>query len=263
LIRLIFNDIKYNATALLIINDISLQRVITLKNMDNVIYMLDTLISILDNYGIFFEILGILFATFTVLIVLIITISVILSYFLVKKDRLIFPKLFLYIMDNFYSLLLKIFLLVGTEDTFYKIGIDFYNKYYADKFSNTKNKILILPHCLRDIKCPAKLGADGIECVFCKKCPLGEIVKTAKENDYRIYIVPGSTFLKRILKENKPDGVFGVACYRDLFYGMNYLSRKGIAPQGQALLKDGCINTMVNVEELIERLNQINNYDNK
>ena len=218
--------------------------------------MLDMLISILDKYSIIFEALGIVFAIFTVLILLIITTSVILGYFLVKKDKLVFPNVFLYIMDNFYSMLLKIFLLVGTEDTFYKIGIDFYNKYYTEKFNTTKNKILILPHCLRDLKCPAKLGANGIECVFCKKCPLGDIIKTAKENNYKVYIVPGSTFLKRILKENKPDGVFGVACYRDLFYGMNYLSRKGVATQGQALLKDGCINTMVDVEELIERLNQ-------
>ncbi len=222
----------------------------------NVIYMLNTFVNMLNNYGIFFEMLGILFATFTVLVLLVITISIILSYFLVKKDRLLFPKLFLYIMDNFYSMLLKIFLLVGTEDTFYKIGIDFYNKYYAEKFSKTQKRILILPHCLRDLKCPAKLGANGIECIFCKKCPLGDIVKVAKENNYKIYIVPGSTFLKRILKENRPDGVFGVACYRDLFYGMNYLSRKGVATQGQALLKDGCVNTMVNVEELLDRLNQ-------
>lgn len=218
--------------------------------------MIDTLINIFDTYDIFFEVLGIIFATFTVLILLIIVISIILSYFLVKKDRLLFPKLFLYIMDNFYSMLLKIFLLVGTEDTFYKIGIDFYNRYYAEKFKNTNNRILILPHCLRDLKCPAKLGANGIECVFCNKCPLGDIIKTAKENNYTVYIVPGSTFLKRILKEKKPDGVFGVACYRDVFYGMNYLSRKGVATQGQALLKDGCISTIVNVEELLEKLNQ-------
>ncbi|HIQ38829.1 MAG TPA: DUF116 domain-containing protein, partial [Methanothermococcus okinawensis] len=68
------------------------------------------------------------------------------------------------------------------------------------------------------------------------------------------YIIPGSTFIKRILKEKKPTGVFGVSCYRDLFYGMNYLSRKGIPVQGQPLLKDGCICTSVDVEELITRI---------
>jgi len=35
---------------------------------------------------------------------------------------------------------------------------------------------------------------------------------------------------------------------------MNYLSRKGIPVQGQPLLKDGCIRTSVDVEELIMRI---------
>jgi hypothetical protein len=208
----------------------------------------------LTRFSGIFELLGIVFVIFIFLGLLVLLTAIVLSYFLVKKDRLIFPRLFLYIMDNFYSILLKIFLLVGTEDTFYKIGLDFYNKYYYDKFNEAKNKVLILPHCLRDLKCPAKLGANGIQCIFCGKCPLGDIIKTAKENNYDVYIVPGSTFLKRILKEKKPDGVFGVACYSDSFHGMNYLSRKGIATQSQPLLKDGCICTSVDVEELLERL---------
>jgi hypothetical protein len=56
------------------------------------------------------------------------------------------------------------------------------------------------------------------------------------------------------VKEKNPDGVFAVACYNDLFHGMNSLSRKNIPIQGQLLMKDGCILTLVDVEELINRL---------
>jgi len=201
-----------------------------------------------------FEYLGIILALLIIIVLSIAAISVFLGYYLIKKNKILFPKLSLYIANNFYSILLRIFLLVGTEDTFYKVASEFYNRYYCDAFKKAKNKVLILPHCLRDLRCPGKLGADGVECVHCGKCPIGEIITTAKENNYEVYIVPGSTFLKRVLKEKHPDGVFAVACYNDLFHGMNSLSRKNIPIQGQLLMKDGCILTLVNVEELISRL---------
>jgi len=209
-----------------------------------------------DGLGLsgFFEILGIISALLIFAGFIIILISAILGYFLVKKNKLLFPKVFLYIMDNFHPILLKLCLMVGTEDTFYRIGIDFYNRYYYHSFKRAERKVLILPHCLRDIKCPAKLGVNGVECVFCNRCPLGSIIKVARDYNYEVYIIPGSTFIKRILKERKPTGVFGVSCYRDLFYGMNYLSRRGIPVQGQPLLKDGCLCTSVDIEELLARI---------
>jgi len=214
------------------------------------------IITILEGFNLseVFELLGIFLAIILFLGFVVVLLALILGYFLVKRNKLLFPKLFLYIMDNFHSMLLRIYLLIGTEDTFYKMGIDFYNRYYQNRFDNAKRKVLILPHCLRDLKCPAKLGTNGIQCVFCKKCPLGDIIKVAKDNNYYVYIVPGSTFIKRILKEKRPDGVFGVSCYRDLFQGMNYLSRKNIAVQGQVLLKDGCICTTLDLEELLYKL---------
>ncbi|ABR55065.1 protein of unknown function DUF116 [Methanococcus vannielii SB] len=208
---------------------------------------------VLSNINIF-EYLGIILVLLILTIILLATTAVVLGYYLIKKNKILFPKLSLYITNNFYSILLKIFLLVGTEDTFYKVASEFYNRYYCESFKKAKNKILILPHCLRDLKCPGKLGVDGIECLFCSKCPVGEIIKVAKENGYEVYIVPGSTFLKRLVKEKNPDGVFAVACYNDLFHGMNSLSRKNIPIQGQLLMKDGCILTLVDVEELINRL---------
>ena len=211
---------------------------------------------ILDGFGLsgVFELLGIFLVIVLLLGFVVIVLALILGYFLVKRNKLLFPELFLYIMDNFHSMLLRIYLLIGTEDTFYKMGIDFYNRYYYNRFDNTKRKVLILPHCLRDLKCPAKLGVNGIRCVFCGRCTLDNIIKVAKDNNYDVYIVPGSTFIKRILKEKRPDGVFGVSCHRDLFHGMNYLSRKNIAVQGQPLLKDGCICTSLDLEDLLSKL---------
>ena len=214
------------------------------------------MIDILSLEG-FLQIVGIATITIFALAFISFVLILIIGYVLLKKNRLIFPNLALFLMDNFHSILLRLFLLIGTEETFYRIGIEFYNKYYEDKFKKAKKRVLVLPHCLRDTRCPAKLTPNGVECIFCNRCKIAEIIKVAEEKGYKVYIIPGSTFLKRILKEEKPDAVFGVACNRDLFYGMNALSRKGIPSQGQPLLRDGCINTLVDVDELITRLKSL------
>jgi hypothetical protein len=201
-----------------------------------------------------FDYLGMILLILIVLAAILFVTAIGLGYYLINKNKILFPKLSLYITNNFYSILLRIFLIIGTEDTFYKVASDFYNKYYCEDFKKAKNKVLILPHCLRDLKCPGKLGPDGVECVFCGKCPIGRVIKVAEENGYKTYVVPGSTFLKQVLKDKKPDGVFAVACHNDMFHGMTFLSRKNVPVQGQLLMKDGCISTLVDVEELISRL---------
>ncbi len=201
-------------------------------------------------------IVGIISTIILLLLLILILTGGVLGYILLTKNKLILPKLFLYIMDNYHSILLKAYSLIGTEETFYRVGVELYNKYYEEDFKKAKKKVMVVPHCMRDLKCPAKLGRDGIQCVFCKLCPLGDIIKKANEKNIDLYIVPGSTFLKRVLKEKKPDGVFGVACPADLFYVMNSLSRKGMPCQGQLLLTDGCICTKLNIKELLDRMEE-------
>lgn len=251
------NKIKYNVQYVqkVIILCYSILDYITNNWCETMIYI--PAISLI-NFDIF-QPLGVIFIIIVIVLLILLATTGILGYVLLKKNKLIFPKLFLYIMDNYFSILLKFFLIIGTEETFYKIGIELYNKYYAEDYKKASNKVMVLPHCLRDLKCPAKLGKDGIGCVFCKKCPLGDIIKAAEEKNIDVYIVPGSTFLKRILKEKKPDAVFGVACYSDLFHVMNYLSRKGIPTQGQLLLTDGCVCTTVDVKELLNNINETEN----
>jgi hypothetical protein len=94
------------------------------------------------------------------------------------------------------------------------------------------------------------LSKEGVLCVSCGLCIIKDILELAKQKDYLVYIVPGSTFVKRIIKEQKPKYVFGVACYRDLFEVMNALSKKGLPVGGVLLKKDGCVETIVDFEEL-------------
>ena len=202
-------------------------------------------------------IIGSITLIFIFFILLSIILISIVGIILIRKKKLIFPGLSIFLLDNFYPFILKFFIWLDCEELFYLIGIELYNKFYFNKFKEAKKKLLILPHCLRSNKCPAKLNSDGIKCLKCGKCIIGDIIEIAERFNFKTYIIPGSTFLKRIVAKDKPDAVFGVACCRDLFFGMNSLSRKNIIPQGLALLKDGCIETVVNKDELIYRLERL------
>ncbi|MCS3900867.1 DUF116 domain-containing protein [Methanococcus voltae] len=211
----------------------------------------------MDILGFGIQSLGIVALLILCVICTILTLAIFLGYVLMKRGIILLPRVSLYILNNYYPILLKFFLWIGTEYSFYNVAIDFYNKYYYKKFLESKRKVLILPHCLRDLECPAKLGKDGIKCIHCKKCPLGDLIKAGEECGYMAtFIVPGSTFMKRLLRECKPDGIFAVACHVDLFMGMNGVSKLGIPVQGVLLLKDGCVCTIVDKEEVIRRLKE-------
>ncbi|MGZ7136464.1 MAG: DUF116 domain-containing protein, partial [Methanobacterium sp.] len=66
------------------------------------------------------------------------------------------------------------------------------------------------------------------------------------------FIIPGSTFLKKIVKENNFKAVLGVACYQDLNLAMMKLS--DFSCQGVALLKDGCVCTKVDSRAVLDKM---------
>ena len=70
----------------------------------------------------FLQIVGIATITIFALAFISFVLILIIGYVLLKKNRLIFPNLALFLMDNFHSILLRLFLLIGTEETFYRIG---------------------------------------------------------------------------------------------------------------------------------------------
>jgi hypothetical protein len=73
-----------------------------------------------------------------------------------------------------------------------------------------------------------------------------------EELGYQVFIIPGSTFLKKIIEKNKFKAVLGVACYQDLNLGMMKLSK--FSCQGVPLLRDGCVNTKVDTRAVLEKM---------
>ncbi len=138
-----------------------------------------------------------------------------------------------------------------------QIGVEVRNNVNEKYFKKIEpqDKILVLPHCLRHGDCEAKLESSGLVCKDCNRCVIGVLKNKAEGMGFKVFIIPGSTFLKKILEKNDFKAVLGVACYQDLNLSMMKLSK--FSCQGVPLLKDGCINTKVDPRAVLEKMGEI------
>ena len=203
----------------------------------------------------FYMFVGQLVVFLIVIIAILIIIFLILALFMAKKNQIKFPRFLLYIVALLYSPLKTIAQFLNLDDHLIddiaiKVRNDLnkeqYRKIPADK------TLIFLPHCLRHKDCPATLQKEGLNCTECGLCSIGVIKKKADPMGYKLYIVPGSSFVKKIVMENKFQSVLGVACHEDLNQMMMLLS--DFYPQGVLLEKTGCYETKVNVKKVFEKI---------
>ncbi len=191
-------------------------------------------------------------------IVILLFLTLILGYILVKKQKLILPSVLLFSIDTFYLQIKSLARRFGiAEKTVDQIGIEVRNGLNKESFSSidARDRILVVPQCLRHEKCPARLDSmEGVTCKGCGMCDIKELKKEAERLGYRFYIVPGGTFVERIIKRVRPRAALGVACHRDLYAGMHRISRAECAVQGVPLIRDGCIHTEVDIKELLRKM---------
>ena len=175
-----------------------------------------------------------------------------------KRGRVSHPRLTILFLGLLYYPLRALRRKLGRSPRNVELaGIELMNSASGGRFSRVplEKRLLMLPHCLRNIKCPASATfAEGINCRTCGLCGIAEIEKTCRERGVRCYIAMGSQFALRILREQKPEAVMGVACGNDLFRTMYEVNRQGIPMVGQLLSCDGCVMTEVDWRAVTERL---------
>ncbi len=125
---------------------------------------------------------------------------------------------------------------------------------HESDFSKTKTRIIIVPHCVRALDCPASSTILGIQCRDCGKCIVTQLRKDAKKYGYDLYIFTGSSALSNILKHKPADGILGIACDYEINKGMCALNGTKVVTYGVPLLNDGCYNTKVDYKKVIETI---------
>ena len=144
------------------------------------------------------------------------------------------------------------------EKELFQLYVETKNRSTSQSYAATpyNERILLLPQCLRAKDCPAELGKYGFECQQCGKCSISNIVQQTQDLGYKgTFIMPGGSIAKKILADLKPKASIGVACFKELVMGSFLCEKVGVICQGVALLRDGCINTIVDMKVLKETLN--------
>jgi hypothetical protein len=107
-----------------------------------------------------------------------------------------------------------------------------------------EQRAVFLPQCLRSAECPAHLTPEGLKCRRCGRCAVAENSAWLEGLGYRVFIVPGSTFIKRMVKKYRPKAIIGVGCLMEVKDGIDMSDRIGITAIGVVNFKDGCVETV-------------------
>ena len=183
--------------------------------------------------------------------VILVAVSLFFGYIALKR-KIILYSFFANILDIFYMPLKTIYARFKNTKKLDTIMVELKNKANKKRYEKTKKRILLAPHCLRALDCPASSARDGIQCKSCGKCVFTDIKKTAESLGIKLYILAGSSAVKYIVKREKFDGILLLACNYELNKVMRSLAPLNVPVYGVPLTKDGCYNTKTNVKALYD-----------
>ncbi len=206
-------------------------------------------------YLISYELLGKVFVWLVALSLIGIFFALIIGVYSFQKRRIIFPGFVLFILYLFYSpakWICKVFRIRPTIVD--EILVEVRNAVSHEGFIQTRGeRAVFLPQCMRHPDCKARCDPIlGYECKRCGLCDIAKICDAADEYGFKVYVIPGGSFVKKIIKVNRPASCIGVACYVELAESMQAVSFMPV--QGVCLLKDGCFNTKVDADAVIEKM---------
>ncbi len=131
-----------------------------------------------------------------------------------------------------------------------------------DRFIQSSKRVLFLPHCSRkymDNRCKSTFDPNipSYICAHCSPdCLVNKAVSYAENKGYDVFILPGGSCVPKILKAKHYEGAVGVACGEEVRISSELLDSMSIAAQAVPLIKNGCANTVFNLESLFQTLSQ-------
>ncbi len=192
------------------------------------------------------------FAAFLLIIAILGSLLIAYSF---KTEKFIFPGFMLFSITLLENLVKALFRLIKMDDSIVDdVGIELKNKISLRKFRNTpvNKRLIFFPQCLRAITCPSKLSPEGIQCIYCGACEIGQAKKSAELLGYKVFIVPGSSFIRRLVRKHKPDAILGVGCMTEIKAGLEMCEKIDLFGVGIVLEKAGCVSTVLDWDKFYE-----------
>jgi hypothetical protein len=178
-----------------------------------------------------------------------------ISLYSIKKGRLYFPAFLRAGLVFVEGLAKAIFRLLGLEDReMLAFFIKLHNTMSTKAFERVPvtERAIFLPQCLRSARCPAHLTPEGLRCKGCGQCNIGQTHLLFEQMGYRIFVVPGSSFIKRMVKKYRPKAIIGVGCLSEVKEGIDMADKIGLVSMGVVTAKEGCVETLVNWADLYD-----------
>ncbi|HLB69835.1 MAG: DUF116 domain-containing protein [Candidatus Methanoperedens sp.] len=175
-----------------------------------------------------------------------------------KTEKFIFPNFMLFSITILENLVKALFRLAGADDAIVDdVGISLKNKISMKKFRETpiEKRIIFLPQCLRAVNCPSKLSPEGMKCISCGSCEIGNARKYAENIGYKVFIVPGSSFIKRLVQKHKPKALLGVGCMTEIKAGLEMCEKLNLYGIGITLDRAGCVSTVLDWDKFYDFIN--------
>jgi len=182
-------------------------------------------------------------------------ILVFISLYSIRNKRLYFPKLLKAGLVFLEGLMKAFFRLLGLEDReMLSFFIKLHNSLNTSDFERipVAERAIFLPQCLRSSRCPAHLTPEGLKCRSCGQCTIGEVRLLLEKMGYQVFVVPGSSFIKRMTKKYHPKAMIGVGCLPEVKEGIDMADKMGLVVMGVVTLKEGCVETIVNWTDVYE-----------
>ena len=132
---------------------------------------------------------------------------------------------------------------------FAMVAVD--NAFWRDQFGAVPmdQRLLLLPHCARNREtCKEEYDAIGLLCAGCGGCVLGGLKQEAEALGYKVLIAEGTPAVIQLALSGRADALLGVACMDSLERSFDRVMQLGIPHASVPLLRDGCVNTIFEVD---------------
>ncbi len=204
---------------------------------------------------IFFTIIGKVVVFAIVILLMLAVLGSLLIAYSFRTEKFFFPNFMLFSITLLEAIVKALFRLVGMDDVIVDdVGVALKNKISLRKFRDTtvNKRLIFLPQCLRAADCPSELGHEGMKCINCGHCEIGNAKKSAEDLGYKVFIVPGSSFIKRLVRKHNPDAILGVGCMTEVKAGLEMCEKLNLYGVGLVLDKAGCVSTVLNWDNFYE-----------
>lgn len=161
-------------------------------------------------------------------------------------------RLSVFVLDFLYVPLKLAFRAIGRVPRLDEMMVALRNRANRRRFARSRRRMLLAPQCLRALECPAPSTRRGVACKRCGHCKLSEVLAEADRLGYRSFVLAGSSFIPKLVEEEKPDGALLVACPYECNKVMMALG--GLATYAACLSRDGCVTTDVAVSCVLDAM---------